>query len=100
MPGKLILPRKGQFNKSGNFSISQGKFNSFEEVRYDVRLHDVIGGHQVVYSKKERTDCKTVGFFAKSIKKSVKRSLFDCSRVLEYAKIRTVLQSTFSQSLS
>ena len=45
-------------------------------------------------------DCKTVGFFSKSVKKSVKRGvslvpdlLFDCSRVLEYAKIRTVLQS-------
>ena len=56
-------------------------------------------------------DCKTVGFFLKSAKKSVKRGvrvlraptarvfslvphlLFDCSRVLEYAKIRTVLQS-------
>ena len=53
-------------------------------------------------------DCKTVGFFSKSVKKSVKRGvrvlrarsliadlLFDCSRVLEYAKIRTVLQSSF-----
>ena len=51
-------------------------------------------------------DCKTVGFFfSKSVKKSVKRGvrvlrslvpdlLFDCSRVLEYGKIRTVLQST------
>ena len=47
-------------------------------------------------------DCKTVGlFFSKSVKKSVKRRvslvpdlLFDCSRVPEYAKIRTVLQST------
>ena len=82
-------------------------------------------------------DCKTVGFFSKSIKKSVKRGvrvlrarsarasharracetrekkpyfqrispvslsvfslvpdlLFDCSRLLEYSKIRTVLQS-------
>ena len=26
------FPRKGQFNKSGNFSTSQGKFNSFKEV--------------------------------------------------------------------
>ena len=56
----------------------------------------------------EMLDCKTVGFFfSKSVKKSVKRGvrvlrarsliadlLFDCSRVLEYAKIRTVLQST------
>ena len=81
-----------------------------------------------------RTDCKTVGFFTKSVKKSVKRAvrvlrarsarasharrayeardfsvspqvslsvfslvpdlLFDYSRVLEYAKIRTVLQSS------
>ena len=42
-------------------------------------------------------------FFSKSVKKSVKRGvrvfprvpdlLFDCSCVLEYAKIRTVLQS-------
>ena len=55
-------------------------------------------------------DCKTVGFFLK-ISKSLAREphtppvslsvfslvpdlLFDCSRVLEYAKIRTVLQST------
>ena len=65
-------------------------------------------------------DCKTVGvFFSKSVKKSVKRgvrvlrgrsarashrslfsasfqsfNLFDCSRVLDYEKIRAVLQST------
>ena len=58
-------------------------------------------------------DCKTVGFFfSKSVKKSVKRTaflrlspvslsvfrlvsdlLFDCSRLLKYAKIQTVLQS-------
>ena len=60
-------------------------------------------------------DCKTAGFFfSKSVKKSVKRAvrvlrvsrqvslsvfslvpdlLFDCSRVHEYARIRTVLQS-------
>ena len=31
-------------------------------------------------------NCKTVGFF------------FDCSRVLEHAKIRTVLQSNFEQN--
>ena len=54
-------------------------------------------------------DCKTVGFFLK-ISKEIGLSpvslsvfslipdyipdlLFDCSRVLEYAKIRTVLQS-------
>ena len=62
-------------------------------------------------------DCKTVGFFSKSVKKSVKRGvrvlrarsarashahgrdlLFDFSRVLEYAKIRTVLQSTVLQA--
>ena len=70
-------------------------------------------------------DCKTVGFFSKSVKKSVKRGvrvlrarsarashapvslsvfsfvpdlLFDCSRVLEYAKIRTVLQSTVARA--
>ena len=67
-----------------------------------------------------RLDCKTVGFFLKISKeigkawrKSLTRAkrasltllslsvfslvrdlLFDCSRVLEYAKIRTVLQST------
>ena len=54
-------------------------------------------------------DCKTVGFFLKISKeignawrKSLMRAnraslthlLFDCSRVLEYAKIRTVLQSS------
>ena len=64
-------------------------------------------------------DRQTVGLFSKSVKKSVKRGarvlrarsarashaplgrvfslvpdlLFDCSHVLEYAKIRTVLQS-------
>ena len=46
---------------------------------------------------------KQSGFFSKSVKKSVKRGvrvclipdlLFDCSRVLEYAKIRPVLQSS------
>ena len=60
-------------------------------------------------------DCKTVGFFSKSVKKSVKHGvrvlraerasftrqdlLFDCSRVLEYAKIRTVLQSMLDDVL-
>ena len=53
-------------------------------------------------------DCKQSGFFSKSVKKSVMRGvrvlrarnaeppdlLFDCSCVLEYTKIRTVLQST------
>ena len=53
-------------------------------------------------------DCKQSGFFSKSVKKSITRGvrvlrawnteppdlLFDCSRVLEYTKIRTVLQST------
>ena len=48
-------------------------------------------------------DCKTVSFFlkiGKEIGKAWRKSLtrvpdllFDCSRVLEYAKIRTVLQS-------
>ena len=56
-------------------------------------------------------DCKTVGFFlkiSKEIGKAWRKSLslvslsvfslipdllFDCSRVLEYAKMRTVLQS-------
>ena len=50
-------------------------------------------------------DCKTVGFFlkiSKEIGKAWRKSLvrdllFDCSRVLEYAKIGTVLQSTFFQ---
>ena len=44
---------------------------------------------------------KTVGFFLKSLSpvslsvfSLVPDLLFDCSRVLEYAKIRTVLQST------
>ena len=46
-------------------------------------------------------DCKTVGFFLK-ISKEISKAWrvpdfpglsFDCSRVLEYAKIRTVLQS-------
>ena len=51
-------------------------------------------------------DCKTVGFFLKigkawrksptraSLARLVPDLLFDCSRVPEYAKIRTVLQST------
>ena len=59
-------------------------------------------------------DCKTVGFFFLKISKEIGKAwrkslacaklqlsifslvpdlLFDCSRVLEYAKIRTVLQS-------
>ena len=57
-------------------------------------------------------DCKTVGFFLKisqdigkawrmsltraSLFSLVQDLLFDCSRVLEYAKIRTVLQSISS----
>ena len=62
-------------------------------------------------------DCKTVGFVLKSVKKGevwrksltrgkrasltpvfslVPDLLFDCSRALEYAKIRTVLQSTLT----
>ena len=68
-------------------------------------------------------DCKTVDFFSKSVKKSVKRAvkvlrakrvspqvslsvfslvadlLFGCSSVLEYAKIRTVLQSNMEIKL-
>ena len=71
-------------------------------------------------------DCKTVGFFSKSVKKSAKRGvrvwrartarasvfpvslsvfslvpdlLFNCSRVLEYAKIRTVLRSYINLTL-
>ena len=59
--------------------------------------------------RKEHVDCKTVGFFflkmSKEIGKAWRKSLslsvisvvpdllFDCSLVLEYAKIRTVLQS-------
>ena len=49
-------------------------------------------------------DCKTVGFFFLKISKEIgnawrkslaraKRGSLDCSRVLEYAKIRTVLRS-------
>ena len=49
------------------------------------------------FSNKMMVDCKTVGFFlkiSKEIGKAWRKSLlFDCSRVLEYAKIRTVLQS-------
>ena len=63
-----------------------------------------------------RLDCKTVGFFlriskeiVKAWRKSLTRAkrasfslipdlLFDCSRVLEYAKIRTVLQSSLRLS--
>ena len=68
-------------------------------------------------------DCKTVGFFSKSVtwRKNHTRAkrasltrhslfvfsfvanlLFDFSRVLEYAKIRTVLQSTiiFAKSIN
>ena len=30
---KLFFPCKGQFNNSGNFTMGQGKFNSFKEVR-------------------------------------------------------------------
>ena len=61
-------------------------------------------------------DCKTVGFFlkisreiGKAWRKSLTRAkrvsltrpdlLFDCSRVLEYAKIRTVLQSMLDDVL-
>ena len=61
-------------------------------------------------------DCKTVGFFlkiSKEIGKAWRLSpvslsvfslipdlLFDCSRVLEYAKIRTVLQSIISTNVN
>ena len=44
-------------------------------------------------------DCKTVGFFLSPVSLSVfslvPDLLFDCSRVLEYAKIRTIMQSNF-----
>ena len=52
-------------------------------------------------------DCKTVGFFlkiSKEIGKAWRTSLTrakrasDCSRLLEYAKIRTVLQSKLPQA--
>ena len=49
-------------------------------------------------------DCKTVGFFLSPVSLSVfslvSDLLFDCSRVLEYAKIRTVLQSELSKLCS
>ena len=75
----------------------------------------------VCHRSNVKLDCKTVGFFfSKSVKKSVKRGvrvlgarsarvsnarrfslvpdlLFDCSRVLEYAKMRIVLQSDVKQ---
>ena len=62
-------------------------------------------GEATEHLNRRNVDCKTVGFFLKISKeignawrKSLMRSnraslLFDCSRVLEYAKIRTVLQS-------
>ena len=47
-------------------------------------------------------DCKTVSFFSpqsRSLVFSLVPDLsFDCSRVLEYAKIRTVLQSVVFQA--
>ena len=47
-------------------------------------------------------DCKTVGFFLSPVSLSVfslvPDLLFDCSRVLEYAKIRTVMQSNLTKS--
>ena len=73
-------------------------YNSVNRFRLNFTLHLFL-------------DCKTVGFFSKTVKKSVKSDararltvslslfslvpdlLFDCSRVLEYAKIWTVLQS-------
>ena len=46
-----------------------------------------------------KVDCKTVGFFfTKSVKKSVKRGVRVLrARVLEYAKIPTVLQSNLKE---
>ena len=57
-----------------------------------------------------RVDCKTVVFFSKSVKKSVKRGvrvsfslvpdiLFDCQCVVEYPRIRTVLQSNWGVAM-
>ena len=74
----------------------------------------------VCHRSNVKLDCKTVGLFLKIRKASVKRGvrvlgarsarvsharrfslvpdlLFDCSRVLEYAKMRIVLQSNVKQ---
>ena len=86
-------------------------FNSFCSNVVKTKLH--------VFVVRFTVDCKTVGFFLKISKeigeawrKSLTRGeprepslvphlLFDCSRarVLEYAKIRTVLQSSFTEAL-
>ena len=67
-----------------------------------VKVLPVTMGNSMFYYE---LDCKTVGFFSKSVKRLspvslsvfslVRDLLFDCSRVLEYAKIRTVLQSNY-----
>ena len=53
--------------------------------------------HLKVVVLEGEVDCKTVGFLISSVSLSVfslvPDLLFDCSRVLEYAIIRTVLQS-------
>ena len=78
-----------------------------------VVVSDPISESQAVFTlylmARAPLDCKTVGFFfkiskeiGKAWRKSLMRAkrasltpdlLFDCSRVLEYGKIRTVLQS-------
>ena len=80
--------------------------NSLQELGFRKKVKYI---HSIRSSINTPLDCKTVGFFLKISKeigkarrKSLTRAkrasptpdlLFDCSCVLEYAKIRTVLQS-------
>ena len=78
----------------------------FEGSRAKIPSNKMIGGTYVLKTLTlswQRSivrlliDCKTVGFFlqiSKKIFSLVPDLLFYCSRVLEYAKLRTVLQSS------
>ena len=103
--------------KSGKKQCTVVRNVDFEfpvDVLYAYRL--LVEADVVCHRSNVKLDCKTVGFFLKISKeigeawrKSLRRVsharrfslvpdlLFDCSRVLEYAKMRIVLQSDVKQ---
>ena len=74
------------------FCFSDLSFNKIQNIPKELFVH-VNNVHTLWIWLAFTVDCKTVGFFLKIMQ--WRNVLFDCSR-FEYAKIRTVLQSTFT----